>query len=215
MSLYENIRNDILSGVFEPGSKLKMEGLKARYSSGVNVLRESLTRLASEGLVDAEDQKGFRIATISTERLRDLTRLRILLETDGVRHSFRQGNVEWEGNLVAAHHKLVYMESRMREDQQQYFSAWHQCDYEFHAALIGACGSELHMHYHQQIYDQFRQFVVFEIKNHGFRGTDIVSEHEAILDAALKRDAEQCAAKLEAHLEGFLQRALAHEQNIA
>lgn len=214
MSLYETLRSDILTGAFEPDSKLKMETLKQRYNSGVNVLRESLARLSSEGLVNSEDQKGFRISSVSSDRLRDLTRLRTLLECDGLRHSFLHGSVEWEGNLVAAHHKLVYMESKMREDEQAYFSAWYQCDYEFHAALIAACGSKLHIHYHKQVYDQFLQFVVFELKNNGFRGTDIVDEHEKIMNAALNRDSDACAKELEVHLGEFLERSLAHEQGV-
>lgn len=208
MNLYETLRTDILQGVFAPGSKLKMETLKSRYKSGVNVLRESLARLSIEGLVESEDQKGFRIACLSMERLRELTQLRILLECEGIRLSFSNGGVEWESDLVAAHHKLLYMESKMREDQVAYFHTWHQADYEFHAALIAACGSELHKHYHKQIYDQFRQYVVAEIKEQGFRGGDIVDEHGKIVDAALKGDAQFCSAALKVHLEGFYERAL-------
>ncbi|MGB0847252.1 MAG: GntR family transcriptional regulator [Thiolinea sp.] len=208
MNLYETLRTDILQGVFEPGTKLKMEALKERYNSGVNVLRESLARLSIEGLVDSEDQKGFRIACDSADRLRELTQLRILLECEGVRLSFQQGGVEWESNIVAAHHKLVYMEGKMREDQETYFYMWHQCDYEFHAALIAACGSELHQHYHRQIYDQFRQYVVRELKIQGFRGIDIVDEHDNIVKAVLSGDQEACTQAISGHLEGFYQRSL-------
>lgn len=206
MSLYEALRTDILMGTYDPGSKLKMETLKKRYDSGVNVLRESLVRLSSEGLVEAEDQKGFRITSHSPSRLSDLTRLRILLECDGARHSFARGGVDWESNLVAAHHKLAYMEAKMHDDQDAHFSMWYQCDYEFHASLIAACGSSLHQHYHKQVYDQFRQFVVVELKTSGFRGHDIVAEHDTIMKAALERDIDACTAALELHLREFQKR---------
>ncbi|WP_434361304.1 GntR family transcriptional regulator [Parasalinivibrio latis] len=206
MGLYETLRSDILMGVFEPGSKLKMETLKERYKSGVNVLRESLARLSSEGLVNSEGQKGFSVAQCSIERMEELTRLRVLLESDGARQSFAKGDMEWESNLVAAHHKLVHIEGKMRQDTEAHFWMWHQCDYQFHAALIAACGSTLHMHYHRQIYDQFRQFVVAEIKTNGFRGTDIVDEHALIMEAALSRNIEACVSALEAHLGGFVMR---------
>ena len=210
MSLYETLRTDILQGVFDPGSKLRMETLKSRYNSGVNVLRESLARLSIEGFVESEDQKGFRIACLSIERLRELTQLRILFECEAIRLSLENGGVEWESNLVAAHHKLSYMGSKMREDQEACFHLWHESDYEFHAALIAACGSALHKHYHRQIYDQFRQYVVAEIKAQGFRGEDIVDEHGMIVDAALKGDAQACCNALKIHLEGFYQRAKQH-----
>ncbi len=209
MSLYDTLRTDILTGTFAPGSKLKMDLLKERYSAGVNVLRENLVRLSSEGLVDAEDQKGFRVAETTLSRLSDLTRLRILLEADGAKHSFLHGGIDWESNLVAAHHKLVYIEEKMREDEATYFKSWHQYDWEFHAALIAACGSQLHRHYHKQVFDQFRQYVVLELNTHGFRGNDIIGEHEAVMEAALARDAERCAAALEKHLSVYYQRSLA------
>ncbi len=209
MSLYDTLRTDILTGTFAPGSKLKMDLLKERYSAGVNVLRENLVRLSSEGLVDAEDQKGFRVAETTLSRLSDLTRLRILLEADGAKHSFLHGGIDWESNLVAAHHKLVYIEEKMREDEAAYFKSWHQYDWEFHAALIAACGSQLHRHYHKQVFDQFRQYVVLELNTHGFRGNDIIGEHEAVMEAALARDAERCAAALEKHLSVYYQRSLA------
>lgn len=207
MNLYEALRNDILIGAFEPGSKLKMGALRERYHSGISVIRESLTRLASEGLVDSEDQKGFRVASIAADRLSDLTRLRILLECDGATHSLERGGIDWESNLVAAHHKLAYIEEKMREDEKKHFSIWNQCDYEFHAALIAACGSQLHMRYHKQVYDQFRQYVLVELKTNGFRGTNIIDEHEAILRAALARDAGACCEALKAHLVVYLERS--------
>jgi DNA-binding GntR family transcriptional regulator len=200
--LYETLKSDILMGYFAPGSKLKIETLKERYGMGVNVIRESLARLATEDLVDSEDQKGFRVAEISSSRLADLTRLRILLETDGARHSIKNGGIDWESELVAAHHKLAYIEDKMIADEEAHMLIWHQCDWEFHAALISACGSQLHCLHHKRIFDQFRQYVMVDLKTNGFRGHDIIDEHQAIVQAALQRDYPQCAKALETHI-GF------------
>lgn len=207
MSIYETLRSDILNGAFQPGSKLKLEQLKERYRAGTNALRESLTRLSSEGLVDAQEQRGFRVAETSLDRLRDLTRLRVLLEVDGARRSLETGGLEWESALVAAHHKLAHIERQMQADPNAFIEIWSQYDWEFHTALLAACGSRLHCRYHRQIFDQFRQFVVIELETHGFRGEEIIAEHEAILNAALSRDADRCAEALQAHISVFLRRS--------
>jgi len=204
--LYDTLKADILMGYFAPGSKLKIETLKERYRAGVNVIRESLARLATEDLVDSEDQKGFRVAKVSTSRLSDLTRLRILLEVDGVRHSIEHGGIEWESNLVAAHHKLAFIEEKMRENEEEHCRIWHQCDYEFHAALISACESQLHKLYHKRIFDQFRQYVTVDLKTNGFRGIDVINEHRAILDAAISRNINDCTQAIKNHL-GFYNRS--------
>lgn len=206
INVYEALKDDIVMGHFSPGSKLKIEMLKERYGMGVNVIRESLARLATEDLVDSENQKGFRVAQTSQSRLGDLTRLRILLETDGVRHSLKNGSLDWETNLVASYHKLEYIEQKMQEDADAHLKIWHQCDLEFHSSLISACGSELHIHYHRRIFEQYRQFVMMDLKTHGFRGQNLIDEHKEILDAALRRDYEACRTALEAHLSYYLNR---------
>jgi DNA-binding GntR family transcriptional regulator len=202
-NLYETLKADILAGHFAPGSKLKIETLKERYGMGVNVIRESLARLATEDLVDFEDQKGFRAVEASSSRLSDLTRLRILLEDDGARHSMTRGGIEWESNLIAAHHKLAYIEEKMCEAEENHFKAWHQCDWEFHEALVSACGSELHQIYHRRIFDQYRQYVMIDLKTRGFRGREIIREHQEILDAALKREYDAFSRALALHLSYY------------
>lgn len=87
--------------------------------------------------------------------------------------------------------------------RRKYCKIWHQCDWEFHAALIAACGSQLHRLYHKRIFDQFRQYVTVDLKTNGFRGVDVITEHRTILDFALKRDVEGCARALQSHLEFY------------
>jgi len=211
LNVYESLKSDIVMGHFSPGAKLKIDMLKERYGVGVNVIRESLARLATEDLVDAESQKGFRVAEISKSRLNELTRLRILFETDGLKHSLKNGGIDWETNLVAAYHKLEYIEKKMCEDEVTHCRIWSECDWEFHAALIAACGSELHRMYHRRVFEQYRQFVMFDLKTHGFRGHSLIKEHADILQAALKRDYEQCKAALEKHLSHYLRESQAQE----
>jgi len=39
--------------------------------------------------------------------------MRLLLEGHGLKESFQRGDLEWEGRVVAAYHKLATMEKRM------------------------------------------------------------------------------------------------------
>ena len=59
---YGRIRTDIIFGKLAPGEKLKLDGLREDYGASVSTLRELLNRLASEGLVVAEGQRGFEVA---------------------------------------------------------------------------------------------------------------------------------------------------------
>src|SRR5438046_8879739 len=110
---YRRIREDIVSGVLQPSQRLRLDGLKETYGVSISTLRELLSRLTSEGLIVAEGARGFEVAPISPENLKEVANLRQLLECHAMVLSFATGDMEWEGRVVAAHHKLAMVESRM------------------------------------------------------------------------------------------------------
>ena len=105
-STYQRIKRDIVFGELEPGAKLKLEQLRARYGASLSTLRETLSRLGSDGFVLAREQRGFFVSPVSKEDLIEISQLRVLLECHALRASIEHGDTEWEGNLVAAQHKL-------------------------------------------------------------------------------------------------------------
>src|SRR6185369_1639282 len=110
---YRRIRTDIVFGKLLPNEKLKLERLREDYGASVGTLRELLSRLASEGLVVAEGQRGFEVAAVSAKNLREIAGLRLLLESHALAQSFQAGDMDWEGRLVAAHHKLSAIEKKL------------------------------------------------------------------------------------------------------
>jgi len=77
---YKRLREDIVHSKFEPGTKLGIELLKRTYQVGATPLREALYRLSADGFVQVRGQRGFRVAEMSPEELRDITDLRVVLE---------------------------------------------------------------------------------------------------------------------------------------
>src|SRR3954463_1958867 len=69
---YRRIRADIVLGRLRPSQKLKLDGLKESYGVSISTLREILSRLASENLVLAEGRRGFEVAPVSAENLKEL-----------------------------------------------------------------------------------------------------------------------------------------------
>ena len=128
---YRRIRADIVLGRLRPGQKLKLDGLKESYGVSVSTLREILSRLTSEGLVLAEGRRGFEVAPVSVDNLKELAELRLLLEGHAMEASFAHADMEWEGRVVSAHHKLAaterLMSSNIGEPEQ-----WKRYDSEFH-----------------------------------------------------------------------------------
>src|SRR5579883_2348182 len=105
--VYEAVRSDIMLGRRLPSSRLQVNDLAEEHGVSLSVVREAVTRLASEDLVEATPQRGFRVRSLSIAHMEDLTWVRTQLETLALRESIATGDVGWEADLVAAHHRLA------------------------------------------------------------------------------------------------------------
>jgi GntR family transcriptional regulator, carbon starvation induced regulator len=199
---YQRIRADIIFGVLTPSGRLKLDAMKEDYGLSVSTLREILNRLTSEGFVVAEGQRGFEVAPISIQNLRELAGLRILLEHHAMAESFRAGDVEWEGRVVSAHHKLAATERTVLKEGDDP-ELRKRYDGEFHQALISSCGSRELMQTHAVVFDKYFRYAL------RYRGAETINQHKALLDYALKRDIKSAKAVLTEHINGCVAHALA------
>ena len=198
-STYEALRADLLACRIAPGSKLKIQELCNRLSVSLGAIREALSRLTSEGLVVSEPQRGFRAAPISLADLRDLTMVRIEVESLCLRRAIEVGTVEWEVRLVAAYHRLSRTPERPVSDPMRSDDEWADAHAAFHAALVDGADSPWLLRLHSQLYAQSERYRRLSIPLGG-SDRNVGKEHQDILDAALKRDADGAVALLTQHL---------------
>jgi DNA-binding GntR family transcriptional regulator len=196
---YDRIRADIIFGRLAPGARLRLDRLAGDYGASVSTLREILSRLTSEGLVIAEGQRGFQVTPVSPEGFQDVAAMRLLLETYAIPLSFGAGDLEWESRVVAAHHKLAFMERRMLAGDQNVTEIWKQYDREFHQCLIEACGSQTLLDLYGGVFDQYLRYQMVAVV---FRGEIAGEEHRILLDCALTRDADRACEVLTRHVNG-------------
>ena len=124
--------------------------------------------------------------------------MRQLLECDALRSSFEAGDVEWEGRVVAAHHKLSSLERRMAAGDRSQEETLRRYDWEFHNALISACGSRVLLEMHAGIYDKYLRYLMLAAV---FRGKPVVEEHRKLLTFALERDWRGAQATTITHIQ--------------
>jgi len=195
---YRRIRSDIIFGRLLPAQKLKLDRLKEIYGVSISTLRELLNRLTSEGLIVAESARGFEVAGVSAENLKEIANLRQLLECHALQQSFAAGDMEWEGRVVSAHHKLAVMEKRMLAGDRSAPETWKRYDWEFHHALLSACGSKALLETHSAVYDKYLRYQMIAVV---FRGEIAANEHRQLLDCALTRNAATAQAVLVKHIQ--------------
>jgi len=196
--VYRRLRADILFGRLAPSQRLKLDAMKEAYGVSISTLRELLSRLTSEGLIVAESARGFEVAPVSPENFREIANLRQLLECHALERSFAAGDLDWEGRVVAAHHKLALMEKRAAANGGVQNELLKRYDWEFHQALLSACGSKVLLEAHGEIFDKYLRYLMIAVV---FRGEIAVQEHRQLLDYALARDAKAAQAVLVKHIQ--------------
>jgi GntR family transcriptional regulator, carbon starvation induced regulator len=196
---YDKIRQDIVMGRLAPGAKLRIDDLRSRYGLGATPLREALSRLSAIGLVEATSQRGFRVARISREDLKDVTECRIRLETELLRQSIENGDDAWEAAVAGTFHTLSKMESQGLPLDGQTFSTWEVRNRAFHEALTSRATSRWTQRFRAMIYDHHERYRRISHVS-GNRARDVSLEHAAICKAALARDADEACRLTAEHI---------------
>ena len=200
---HDLLRRDILSGTLAPGQRLRTKDLQARYGLGLSPLRESLQRLSAEGIVVNDTQRGFAVAPVSVAELRDLTVARTALESTMLPMAMQLGSADWEGDIVAAFHRLSRTPLPHDPAAMADASLWELRHRSFHHALVAGCGSPWLLRLHGQLVDQSERYRKIRILHHlesQAQVRDVNAEHQAVMEAVLRRDATQAVALMTQHL---------------
>jgi GntR family carbon starvation induced transcriptional regulator len=196
--LAETILQDIVTGVLAPGSKLKIRELADRYQAGAIPVREAVSRLAMSGFVEAEDQRGFRVTKISRADLEDITTVRQRIECDALRNAIESGNLEWEGALLAAYHKVNSLPPIIG-NPERVNPTWELGHDKFHATLLEGCRSKWLKRFAATLRIQTTRYRHQSIRAPDATSRNIPQEHEDIVKAVLARDADRACELLKQH----------------
>lgn len=210
--VYVQLRADILSGRILPGTKLRFADLTVRYDCSTSVVREGLSRLAEQGLVQSEPQHGFRVTPLSDSDLEDLTTARCALEGLVLRMSIEQGDIAWESEVVAAHHALDRTTMETEGDPVLMSEEWTQAHSRFHRALLAACPNLRLRTMAQSLRDAAELYRRWSRPIGNDDDRDVRGEHRALVEAALRGDADESVRLLEEHLRRTT-RALGAREN--
>ncbi|NML47868.1 GntR family transcriptional regulator [Ramlibacter sp. G-1-2-2] len=141
--VYRELRNAILNGVFAPGQMLRQEEVAAKMGVSRGPLREALPRLEAEGLVVLQPRKGYAVAELDPEQIREVFDLRIKLETDIAARAIKRrtpDDIAKVRQLVEQMHQT----SAQRTDSEA-LADWFELNANFHRAMLDPAGMPHHM----------------------------------------------------------------------
>lgn len=187
-TVFQQIRGDILSGEHAPGARLRFAEMCARYGTSVGVVREALSRLAEQGLVQSEPQLGFCVTPVSLEGLLELTDARCEIEGLVFRRSVQEGDLDWESAVVASHHTLQRTPTRIDGHFNQSWGVAHAA---FHTTLLDGCPNRRLLNMALAMRDAaevYRRAWQRPVGDNALR--DVAAEHKRLMDIAVARDVE-------------------------
>ncbi|PJI85752.1 DNA-binding GntR family transcriptional regulator [Yoonia maricola] len=187
---YLSLRDMILVGKLPAGEKLKIEQLRKLLDTGASPVREALSLLTSDMLVERIDQRGFRAAPASLANFEEILTLRCTLEDMALRRSIAHATAAWEERLVLAHHRMKRVAGT---------DAFEEAHKLFHMTLLSNAQSPMLERYCSQLYDLNIRYRYLAAGGARYQSRDIAAEHVSILDAAVQRDADTASIALLHH----------------
>lgn len=190
--VYGRLRQMIVTGDLEPGEKLKIDGLRKRLETGASPIREALSLLTSDHLVERLDQRGFRTAEVSATNFEEILLLRCTLEDLALRESIANATDDWEEAVVLAHHRM----QRTAASEPKAFEDMHKA---FHMSLLANASYPILLKFCSQLYDLNIRYRYLAGNALNYQRRDVSEEHAGILQAAVARDADLASDRLLNH----------------
>lgn len=194
------LRVDIATGILSPSEKLRVEQLKARYDAGTSPIREALSRLIAQGLVELESNKGFRVPGLSRDDLYDIAVTRAGIEQAAVTRAIALGDDDWEASVIAQLHHYRLASRRYAADRDEdSIRRWELAHDELHRAIVSSCDAPRLLAFQEQLLVQharYRRIVLPKADDVG----SIVREHEELVEVILSRDVAAAMTLVERHM---------------
>ncbi|GAA2905246.1 GntR family transcriptional regulator [Pseudonocardia halophobica] len=199
-----SLRAAVITGELAPGSLHSVQNLATQLGVSRTPVREALIKLAQQGMVRFERNRGVRILLTSLHDLEEVFALRLLLEPPAVRRAVTRldGNQKRELRRMFAH-----MEKAAKADDE--FTMFEH-DRRFHRVLLEAAGNARLAAFVDGLRDMvLRRGVSTARESRSL--DDIVAEHRAILDLIEAGDAEGAAKAMREHVRHTAELLIAQE----
>jgi len=210
----ETVRNAILNNLLKPGTQLKQSEIANQLGVSQSVVRESLSHLAEEGLVESVPFKGMFVRRLTTRDVEEIYQLRACLESlaarlalPHLRQSSRMGELK---GLVAR-----IAEAARAGDRD----ALIQSDLDFHRYIVKLSGNSRLLKTWESLLAQSRYLLTYlyaiELAGLGESLVDNAANHKDVMDSLESADISRINGTIEEHMHSAALRLMEHWEEIS
>ncbi|WP_171011346.1 GntR family transcriptional regulator [Haloimpatiens lingqiaonensis] len=190
--VYENIRDRILSGFYKPSEILLETTIAKEFEVSRTPVREAMTMLCQDNLLEAIPKNGYMIKTITHVDILEMYFIRILLEGAAA-------------ELAAV--KITKEQIKKLENLVKYPDC--DCIWEynkkFHTIIAEASGNKKLIELIDKLLDEGRRIVMIDPYMHLLKDT-AVEDHIALIEALKNKDGKKAKTIMETHLTNARER---------
>jgi GntR family transcriptional regulator, rspAB operon transcriptional repressor len=191
--IYDYLRAEILTGRFAPGERLDLGDLVGRLKVSKMPVKEAIGRLAAEGLLEVQAQRGTFVSRVDPRELAETFEVRRALEM-------------LAGELAASRVQkadLDKLRALVAEMEQSTDVGRHlELNFQFHSLIVELSGNR------KLIETYHRLRVPIQVAGIHYRSENWIKrlaqeqrEHRSIVRALEQRDAEAVARAISAHIK--------------
>ena len=193
---YNSIREKIVTCEYAPGTNLNEEILTESLGLSRTPVRDALSRLEQEGLVEILPKRGIIIKSLTLRDINMIFEVRLLYEPYIIR---TYGNLLSEDKMKEMYE--IFQHTQTRQECIQDKDYFYKLDQEFHDFIVNACPNQyIQNNYHLiRTQDERMRHKTGDVSD--VRLQDTFREHAQILLPCLLKDWERAAEQLIHHLD--------------
>lgn len=189
--LYQALKADILNGVFDMGERLNESHLSARYGVSRAPLRQALTMLQRDGLVEVLPRVGYLTSQLTLQDVNDIFELRLLLEVSMARKAATRIS-------DVAIDRMEQLCSPYQPGDRHSYRVHLMENLEYHRIIAEAAGNSRMARILIQAMEHMMRLLVLRLDMS--TGDEVIKEHVAMATALRAQDAALACDLMDHHL---------------
>lgn len=202
--IYDIVKEDIINQTYKNNTVLNEKKISQELNVSKTPVREALKALEAEGWVEYVPYKGILVKQMSLDDLKDVFRVRKVLEIMVVESVVKKITPP----LLQELHNSMQKQEALLKNNEPVVSEFIDYDVEFHGILLKVAGSHLLTDLIGQMRDKSKCFGMQAIFSRRSRYEETIAEHRAIYDAVADKDLQSAQKAMAVHIDNTFNAAM-------